>query len=72
MAIDRKSLGVVIKSERLNFSAKPLLVKSEKEKENLVKINLKKEGEIIRIIEIICSCGNKIELFCEYKNEASR
>lgn len=69
--MDRKNLCAVIKSEKLSFSAEPLLVRAQERREGLVKINLKKEGEIIKIIEIICSCGNKIELFCEYENEIS-
>jgi len=32
MAIDRKNLCTVIKSEKLNFSTEPLLVKTGKEK----------------------------------------
>jgi len=68
MLIQRKNLSV-IKSEKLNFSTEPLMVKNKKETKNSVKVNFKKEGEIIRIIEITCSCGNKIELFCEYEND---
>jgi len=73
MPQDRKDICTVIKSEKLNFSTRPLLVSTgRKKEENGVKINLKKEGNIVRIIEVICSCGNKIELFCEYENETSQ
>jgi len=68
MRIDKR--GFIIKSENLNFSGQPLLVRSEGKKDS-VRINLKKEGEVVRIIEIFCSCGNKIELLCQYENEAS-
>ncbi len=63
-----KRTSSVIKSEKLSFSDEPLLIKGGKE-EGEVKINLKKEEGIVRIVEIICSCGRKIQLLCEYENE---
>ncbi|MCD6406480.1 hypothetical protein J7L81_01230 [Candidatus Aerophobetes bacterium] len=72
MLEDRKKFLSVIKSERLNFSKEPLLIKPEKKDTGDVKISFKREKGIVRIIEIICSCGNKIELLCEYENEISQ
>jgi len=58
----------IIKKENLNLENRPLLVQSYGG-ESPVIINLKKEGSIVRVIEIICSCGNKINIVCEYENE---
>lgn len=58
----------IIKKENLNLENRPLLVQSYRG-QSPVMINLKKEGNIVRIIEIICSCGNKINIACEYENE---
>lgn len=69
MGIDRKNLCTIIKSEKLNFTTEPILIDLENSKENGVKINLKRENGVIRIIQVICSCGNKINLLCEYENE---
>ncbi len=29
-------------------------------------IKLKKNGDVIESIEVICPCGNKIEILCQY------
>lgn len=29
-------------------------------------INFKKKGDVLHTIEVICTCGRKIEIFCEY------
>lgn len=58
----------IIKKENLNLENRPLLVQSYRG-QSPVMINLKKEENIVRIIEIICSCGNKINIVCEYENE---
>jgi len=69
---DKIHSSSVIKSDKLSFSPEPVLVKKEKNKKGEVKINLEKEGDIVRAIEIICSCGNKIKLLCEYENEIAQ
>lgn len=66
MGIDRKNFCAVIKSENLNFTTKPILLEN---KNSPVKISLKKEGDVIQVIQITCSCGNRIDLVCEYENE---
>lgn len=58
----------IIKKENLNLENRPLLVPSCRG-QSPVMINLRKEENIVRIIEIICSCGNKINIVCEYENE---
>lgn len=58
----------IIKKENLKLENRPLLVQSYKG-QSPVMINLKKKENIVRIIEIICSCGNKINIVCEYENE---
>lgn len=58
----------IIKKENLNLENSPLLVQSHRG-QSPVMINLKKEENIVRVIEIICSCGNKINIVCEYENE---
>ena len=58
----------IIKKENLNLENRPLLIQSYRG-ESPVIINLKKEENIVRVIEIICSCGNKINIVCEYENE---
>lgn len=71
---DKRSYGL-IKSDELNFSSKPLLVKEgrgKESKEEDVRINLKKEEGVVRIIEVVCTCGKKIQLICEYENEVSK
>ena len=59
--------GTVIKKEKIRLEDEPVLIKP-KETESAVRINLHREGEIIRVIEVICSCGNRINIACEYKN----
>ncbi len=29
-------------------------------------VNLKKNGDVLEAIEVICPCGNKIEILCQY------
>lgn len=58
----------IIKKEDLNLENRPLLVQSYRGG-SATKINLKKEENIVRVIEILCSCGNKINIVCEYENE---
>jgi len=60
----------IIKKENLNLENRPLLLQPHKE-ESAVRISLKKEKNIVRVIEIICSCGNRIDIACEYQNEKS-
>ncbi|MCD6473269.1 hypothetical protein J7K55_09260 [Candidatus Aerophobetes bacterium] len=68
MKEEKLSSSKIIKKEEISLTDKPILIKSAYNNHSM-KINLKKEGEIIRVIEVICSCGNKINIICEYENE---
>ena len=60
----------VIKRKEFSFGNEPILINlSELKKDTSMKVNLYKEGNIIRTIEVICSCGNRINIVCEYENE---
>jgi len=60
----------VIKKKEFSFGNEPILINlSELKKDTSMKVNLHKEGDIIRTIEVICSCGNRINIICEYENE---
>lgn len=58
----------IIKKENLILENKPILVGLDS-KSSSAEINLKKEGNIVKIIQVICRCGNKIEIVCEYEDE---
>lgn len=59
----------IIKNASLRLLNEPKLIGEKKEnKNNDVKINLKRENGLVKIIEVTCSCGNKIQLICEYES----
>ena len=65
--LKNKNSGI-IKKQYLNLKNEPVLIDPH-HKTSSVRVNLKKEGDIVRIIQVICSCGNKIDILCEYENE---
>ena len=60
----------VIKKKEFFLGNEPILINHPGvKKDTFMKVNLHREGEIIRIIEVLCSCGNRINNICEYENE---
>lgn len=60
----------IIKKENLILENKPILVGFDN-RSSSAQINLKKEGNIIKLIEITCKCGNRIDIVCEYEDKAT-
>lgn len=58
----------VIKKREISLRDEPVLIKPDK-MESTARVNLHKEEGIVRIIEVICPCGNRINIACEYENE---
>ncbi len=58
----------ILKKQVVKISKKAVAfneVVSKKEKVEPT-IKLKKNGDVIESIEVICPCGNKIEILCQY------
>jgi len=59
----------IIKKENFKISGEPhqfgRAVMKGADKEAVV--NVKKNGDVIEAIEVLCPCGNKIEILCQYE-----
>ena len=60
--------GLVVSADRIRVSdeAVPIGVPHHGEARGEPKIQLVREGGVIRAIEVICSCGELIRIRCDY------
>lgn len=64
----KKHIKNLIKKDNLQMKAEPVIVNPGKGQVEAI-INLKRRGAIVELIEVLCPCGNKIEIACRYKEE---
>lgn len=62
----------IIKSGQLKISSQKHLLSQNKKKNNTdASIEIINEGGIVHQINVLCSCGNKIEILCNYADSGS-
>lgn len=61
-------MSKIVKRESVKVCEDPLNLNKDVHTKRIVDavVNLKKKGDILESIEIICPCGNKIEILCQY------
>lgn len=59
----------IVKSNHVHLSETSFNLNSllHTQSESDVLINIKKNGDTIEAIEVVCPCGNKIEIVCQYE-----